>query len=423
MTVDAGELAVRGGVPVRDCRARPWPAWPQPSEKEWRERIEPALKRVYLSGCEGLPHPAADAFAGRFAAYCGAAYGQMVTSGTTAVAAALAAVLDLHTGDEAGEVILPNYTFIATASAAVDRGARVALVDIDPFTFTLDPASLEAAIVPGQTRAVVAVHILGHPADMARINAVAGAHGIQVIEDAAQAHGAECDIGRAGALGQAAAFSFQSSKNLTCGEGGLVTTSNREIIDRVAAFMDVGRDPKGGRWDYPRLGWNYRPSDYLAALLNVRLDDLEEQIAHRTRMAAVLDERLGAIPGVTPPVKGAWCRRHAYHLYAVMLEPAAFGGRTRDEIVAAVHAEGVPSSAGYREPLSETPAIREHLRRRPDSIRVMPCPNARRVCDHSLWFDQNMLLADEQDMDDIVGAMAKVQRAFAACPIEGRDRD
>jgi dTDP-4-amino-4,6-dideoxygalactose transaminase len=347
----------------------------------------------------------------------------MVTSGTAAVAAALAAVLDLHSGDETGEVILPNYTFVATASAAVDRGAQVTFVDIDPDTFTMDPASFEAAIVPGRTRAVMPVHILGHPADMARINAVANAHGIKVIEDAAQAHGAECDLGRTGALGEAAAFSFQSSKNLTCGEGGLVTTDSREIIDRVVAFMDVGRDPKGYRWDYPRLGWNYRPSEYLAAILNVRLDDLEEQIARRSRMAAVLDDRLGAIPGVKPPVKGRWCRRHAYHLYAVGLDPAAFGGRSRDEIVAAVNAEGVPCSAGYREPLSDSPAMREHLRRCPGSVRVMPCPNTRYACDHSLWFGQNMLLADERDMDDIVNAIAKVQRAFSACSTREHGND
>lgn len=422
MTADAGELALRGGAPVRDEPAKPWPAWPQPGEKEWRERIEPALKKVYLSGCEGLPHPTADAFAERFARYCGAAHGMMVASGTTAVAAALAAVLDLHPGDDAGEVILPDYTFIATASAAIDRGARLVFVDVDPRTFTMDPASFEAAIVPGRTRAVVPVHILGHPADMARITALANAHGIRVIEDAAQAHGAQCDVGRAGALGHAAAFSFQSSKNLTCGEGGLVTTSDPTIIDRVAAFMDVGRDPKGYRWDYPRLGWNYRPSEYLAALLDVRLDNLEEQIAYRARMAALLDEGLAAVPGVTPPARGPWCRRHAYHLYAVLVDPAAFGGRSRDDIVAAVNAEGVPCSAGYREPLSGTPAMREHLRRHGDSFRVMPCPNARRICDHSLWFGQNLLLADEPDMNDIVAAVAKVQRAFAGRPTKGHDR-
>jgi dTDP-4-amino-4,6-dideoxygalactose transaminase len=249
---------------------------------------------------------------------------------------------------------------------------------------------------------------------MARINAIAKAHGLQVIEDGAQAHGAESDLGRVGTLGDAAAFSFQSSKNLTSGEGGLVTTNSQAIAGRVVAFMNVGRSPAGYRWDYPRLGWNYRPSEYLAAILDVRLDDLDEQMARRSRMAAVLDERLAEIPGVKPPVKARWCRRHAYHLYAVLLDPSAFGGRSRDEIVAAVSAEGVPCSAGYKEPLSESPAIREHQRCRPGSIRVLDCPNTQTVCARSLWLGQNMLLGDEPDMEDIVAALAKVQRVFGA---------
>ena len=113
-------------------------------------------------------------------------------------------------------------------------------------------------------------------------------------------------------------------------------------------------------------------------------------------------------------VKGPWCRRHAYHLYAVLLDPAAFGGRSRDDIVAAVNAEGIPCSAGYRDPLSDSPALREHLRRCPGSIRLTDCPNARHTCAHSLWFGQNMLLANRPDMEDIAAAMAKVQRAFNA---------
>jgi len=417
---NADKLAIYGGVPVRDLKRNPWPAWPQPSEQEWRTRLEPRLREVYLSAVEGLPGPTAKAFAQRFAEYCGTRYARLLPHGTDAIAAAVAAVLDLDGLADGGEVIIPNYTFIATASAPLDRRCTLAMVDIDPQSFTMDPQAFEAAIRPGRTQAVLPVHLLGHPANMPEITRIASRHGLAVIEDCAQAHGATCDGRPVGSLGDVGAFSFQSSKNLTCGEGGAVTTDNAEIDARIAAFMDVGRKPAGARWEYPRLGWNYRPSEYLAALLLERLEDLEAQTQRRSANARYLAEQLGQIPGVTPPRLMPWATRHAYHLYGMLVDVEWFGRHDRAQIVRALTAEGVPCSEGYTTPLSEQPAL-AHLRDKyPDAIRVCDCPNARWVCQRSVWLAQSMLLGDRQDMDDIVEAVAKVQRALAASPAQDR---
>ena len=411
MSVIIETLAIDGGTPVRN-RDAPWPSWPRISQTEWSRRIEPALKQVYFSGVEGLPAPTSATFARKFAEYCGAEHGQMVVHGTDAIAAALTGALDLHACDDAGEVILPNYTFIATASAPLDRRCTLALVDIDSKTFTIDPDAIERAIRPGETKAILPVHLGGHPADMERIMEIARKHGLKVIEDCAQSHGAICAGRKVGSHGDAAAFSFQSSKGLTSGEGGAVTTNDPEIHARVAAFKDVGRHPSGEQWEYPRLGWNYRPSEYLAALLLVRLDDLEAQVEHRCRMAALLNAELSKVPGITTPHTAAWCTRHAYHLYAVLVDPLRFGGRSRNDVVDALNAEGIPARRGYRTPLSEQPALLELRQRHPRAIRTLDCPNVQFTCNHSIWFVQTALHGDEQDMADIVRGFEKVQRGF-----------
>ena len=137
-------------------------------------------------------------------------------------------------------------------------------------------------------------------------------------------------------------------------------TNNEDIYHRVAAFMNVGRDPAGARWEYPRIGWNYRPSEYLAALLSVRLEKLEAQIEHRNRMADVLDTRLDAVPGITPAKKAEWCTRHGRHLYTMRYDASCFGGRSREDACKALQAEGIFCFPGYPHPLSESPGLQHH---------------------------------------------------------------
>ena len=404
---------IDGGAPVRDTQAKPWPAWPAISEEQWHEKLEPVLREVYFSQVEGTGGSWQQRFAEQFATYCATKHCCLLSHGTDALSAALGAALDLDGFGDGGEVIVPNYTYIASASAVLDMQCGVALVDIDPQTFTLCPDAVARAIRPGRTRAIMAVHIAGQPCDMKSLNAIAEQHGLMVIEDCAQAHGAIHDGVPVGGLAHAGGFSFQSSKNLCSGEGGAVTSNDTAIHNRAVGLMNAGRMPQGERWKYARIGWNYRPSEYLAAVLSVRLDDLEQQTEHRTRMADYLSQRLEAIPGVTPPHRGAWCTRHAYHLYPMLIDESQFGGRSRDEIVEAVSAEGITVSPGYTDLLSNQQGLQQLAADHPDAVRVEPCPVTEDVCGRSIWVFQQMLLADESDMDDIVTAFAKVQRAFA----------
>ena len=411
MLGQADRLAVNGGVPVRDQKVQPWPVWPDNTQAEWDREVGPALREVYLDRVEGLPEPRGKDFGRAMAEYCGAQYGVLMPHGTNAIAAVVAGVLDIDGLSDGGEIIIPNYTFIATASAPLFVGCSLCLADIDPASATLDPAAVEAAIGP-RTRAILPVHLAGQTADMDALRTIAETHSLALLEDCAHAHGAEYNGRRAGSLGDAGAFSFQSSKNLTSGEGGLVTTSDVTVRDRVAAFMDVGRQPEGGRWQYPRLGWNYRTSEYVAALLLVRLAKLDREMAKRSHNAAYLSGLLARIDGVAPPQLKPWATRHAYHLYAFTCEAEAFGGESVETVAHALRAEGVPGFRGY-DALSGHGAIQTVAQNHPERIRVEPHPNVDRVSARTLWLPQTVLLATEGDMDDVAEAMAKIQRAFA----------
>ena len=401
--------AVSGGIPVRQNKS--WPSWPIVTEKEWEADIEPKMREVYLSRNEGISGSKATEFSQLYARYTGTAYATFMPHGTDSISAALAGALDLDGLGEGGEVIVPNYTFVATASAVLDQRCTVTFVDIDADNYTINPADLEEAITD-RTRAIVVVHLGGHPADMEAINQIAQRHNLKIIEDCAQAHGAESHGRKVGSLGDIGAFSFQSSKNLTSGEGGMVTTNDKESHNLVHAFMNVGRAPDGARWEYPRLGWNYRPSEYLAALLLVRLEKLEEQTDIRNQNAAYLFNELKQIEGITPPKLESWVTKHGYHLYMMKYNAEGFGGKPRSEFLSALNAEGIPCSSGYGSPLSREGGIKRVAELYPKIIREFPCPNTERVCAESVWLFQNILLGSRSDMDDIVEAIAKIQKAW-----------
>jgi dTDP-4-amino-4,6-dideoxygalactose transaminase len=406
------DLAINGGIPVRNMKENPWPAWPQNSESEWESEIEPALKAVYMDKDEGLPATRGESFGQSFAAYCDARYGIIMPHGTDAISAGLAGALDLDGLGDGGEIIIPNYTFIATASAPLSVRCSLALVDIDPESFTIDPAAVESAI-SDKTVGILPVHIGGHPADMDALVDIAKRHDLVIVEDCAQAHGAEHRGHKVGTLGDVGAYSFQSSKNLTSGEGGCIITNNPDIRDLAHAFKDVGRRPGGERWEYPRHGWNYRTSEYLAAILLKRLTHLESQTDLRNENAAYLSKALEKIEGITPPRWQPWVTQHGYHLYMMLYEPDAFGGQDRDTFVEALQAEGISSTAGYKRPLTDEGALKTISQQHPHLVRRLPCPNVEYTCDHSVWLFQSMLLGSRSDMDDIISAITKLKNAFA----------
>lgn len=396
-------LAIHGGTPLR---TRPWPAWPV-----WDEREVEAVAAVVRSGrWFSRDGDRVQTFARRFAEYHQARFAVPCTNGTHALEIALRAA-GVQAGDE---VIVPPYTFIATASAVVQVNAVPIFADIDPDTYNLDPRAAEAAITD-RTRAIIAVHIGGCPADMDAFTDLARRRGLKLIEDAAQAHGAEWRGRKIGALGDAGTFSFQASKNLNAGEGGVVLTDRKEVYDRAWSLADVGRVREGAWYQHEIISGNYRMTEWQGAILLEQMERLEEQTRWRNENGLYLATKLAKIEGIRPLKRDERVTSHAYHLFIFRYDPSAFGGLSRADFIAALNAEGVPCSAGYT-PLYSQGAFRVDPATHPFAAqrdyRAMVCPVAERVCaEEAVWLYQNLLLGTRADMDEIAAAVRKIQMA------------
>ena len=402
------DLALNGGPKVRE---KPWPGWPMHDEREAK-----AVQAVLESHTWGTRGPKVQELEAKFSAFHDAEFGVAVTSGTTALEVTFRAC-GIGAGDE---VILPPYTFIATASSIVAVNAIPVFADIDPDTYCLDPAAAEAAITP-QTKAIAAVHMGGCPAEMGRLRDLARKHGLRLIEDAAQAHGAAWDGTRIGALGDAGAFSFQNSKNMSAGEGGMVLTNDREVYERAWSYHHCGRVPDGAWYDHRILGSNLRMTEWQAAILLVQLERVEEHMAIREENAAHLNERLAReVDGLVGTAESHGTTRNAYHLWMGKYDAGAFGGVSRDKFLSAMAAEGIPIGRGYN-PLYREGAFRDawDASHCPWACRLyqgsvdyarVSCPACEHVCDvGGVWIYQSALLGPREDMDDIVAAALKVR--------------
>ncbi len=413
MATTREHLAIDGGTPVRGA---PWPAWPV-----WDEREEQSLLEVLRSGRWGMTNGShVQRFEELWARFQHAQYCVCVVNGTSALEIALRA-LALEPGDE---VITPPYTFVATPSAALLVGAIPIFADIDPETYELDPAAVEAAITP-RTRAIIPVHIAGCPPDMDGILTLARQHNLAVIEDAAQAHGAAWRGRRVGALGDLGTFSFQASKNLNAGEGGAIVTNDEALYGRLWSLHNVGRLPTPewrtrGWYQHEILGFNYRLTEFQAALLLAQFTRLEEQMARREAGARYLDRALAAIPGIHPQRSDPGVTAHAHHLYIFRYDATCFGGHPREAFLEALRAEGIPCSPGYV-PLHHAPAIRTAVSQlcrrlgRSDDPLDRHLPVAERAGYHEgVWLTQNLLLASEADLAAVPEAVSKIQKAWTS---------
>ncbi len=372
-----GKLARDGGKRVRDRNLRPYSGSPSHSVSEWFFKVGPVLGKLFRTGAEGAPQKLSKEFAKKWAEYCGVEHGLLLPHGTDALKVALAAALEHDGMDYGGEVIVPNLGFIASVNSALDRRIGVALVDVDPVTLNIDPRKVEEAIIPGKTRAIMPVHLFGQPADMKALREIAKRHSLVIIEDAAQAHGAIHEFGRAGALGDAAAFSFQSSKNLSAGEGGAMTTNNEAIFARADCIHNVGRAHTGAhRWSHETLGWNLRPSEYTAAVLLHRMQTLEAEQETRHARFNLLRESLADVTCVEPLGIGPGVVRHAAYMFVLRYKPENCGGLVIDDFINAVCAEGAPLFRAYEETLSQQPALQTVAEKHPEYIRVLPTPVA-----------------------------------------------
>jgi dTDP-4-amino-4,6-dideoxygalactose transaminase len=406
-TLKGSELAINGGTPVRTT---PFPKWPV-----WDESDVEAITETLRSSQWGIGGGAVEKFEKAFAEFQQARFCSCVTNGTAAIEVALRAV-----GVEAGdEVIVPPYTFIATASACLMVNTVPVFVDIEPDTYNLDPTKIEAAITD-RTRAIVAVHIAGCPADLDGITAIAKKHNLKVVEDCAQAHAAEWRGRRVGAIGDVGTFSFQSSKNLNSGEGGACVTDNEEIHQRCWSLHNVGRIPSGQWYQHPLLGWNMRMTQFQGALLLNQLKRLPAQAERRTANAEYLTRQLNQIPGIRPMRVDERVTRHAYHLYIFRYNAEEFGGLPRMDFIKAMSAEGITCSSGYV-PLYKEKAFRNpdvyaaafKLASRPVDYDKVSCPVCEKACaEEAVWLYQAWFIGDDhRDMDDIVAAIEKIRKA------------
>jgi dTDP-4-amino-4,6-dideoxygalactose transaminase len=398
------KLAVHGGektVKKNFC-------WPILDEEDVQ-----AVAEVIRSGqwgdpdCTGLTAQ----FEREFAAYCGARFAVASVNGSVAIRLALIAA-GVRPGDE---VIIPPYTFIATASVVLEANCVPVFVDIEPDTYNVDPAKIEEAVT-GKTRAVIPVHFGGQACDMDRIMALARKHRLAVIEDACHAHGAEYKGRRLGSIGDAGCFSFQSSKNLTSGEGGITVTDDQEIHATIASLRNVGR-VEGGQWyEHPNLGCNYRMTPLQAALLSRQLRRLEEQTKRRDENGRYLAGLLSQIDGISPLTRGHGETRHSYHLFIFRYDAAKFNNLPKAEFATWLAAEGVPAFMGYPRPLYRQPLFQEKrffcyaIPPQVDYSRVH-CPVAEKACaEEGVWIMQPALLGDRSDMESFAEAIRKIQR-------------
>lgn len=398
-------LAIHGGS---SAKAKPFPVWPVYDDLE-REALNEVLEsRVWWR----TPGAKTLAFEREFAAYHQAKHGVAVTNGTHALEVALAA-MGVGAGDE---VIVPNATFVATASAALFAGALPVLVDVSADSYCIDPELAEAAIT-ADTKAIIAVHMGGRPADLDQLAALAEKHGILLLEDAAHAHGSEWRRRKVGTFGIGGTFSFQASKTMTAGEGGMII-SNDDAFERLArSTHDCGRLP--GEWFYDHFiyGSNYRLSEWQGAVLLAQLTRLDEQTARRHQNGRLLDRQLGEIPGITPQSQDSRITRNGQYAYIFHYDRRAFAGVDTARFVEALEAEGIPTQAPYP-PLHELDVFKSGAYR--DRLSGAQAgakheflddafPNSAREAWETVWITQNALLGDDEDMGEIAAAIQKIR--------------
>ncbi len=398
------KLAILGGKPVRK---KDFPKWPIYGKKEYE-----MLKKALESGVWGIGGKLQEKFEEEFAKFQQAKYCITCVNGTAALEVALRAA-KVGAGDE---VIVPAYTFMATANAVLMIGAVCVFVDIDPDSYLIDPVKIEEAITK-KTKAIIPVHIAGCPADMDKILKIGKKYNLKIIEDSAQAHGAEWNGKRVGALGDMGTFSFQSSKNLSSGEGGAIVTNSDVYYQRCWSYHNCGRIKDKEWYEHFHMGWNYRLTEFQAAILLSQIKKLPKEMEIRTNNARDLTEKLNKIDGITPLKVNRAVTKHAYHLYIFKYDEEEFDGVKREVFIKALNAEGIPCHQGYL-PLHKAKFLEEakkcplscHFYNKKMDYSRLNLPVTEKACyKEAVWLNQRLLLGNEKDMDDIYCAIEKIK--------------
>ncbi len=408
LTKKTGKLALLGGQRVRTKGWSSWPIWDRSAE----ESILSVLRsgKWYRGGATKVTE-----FEKKYARLMGAKRCLATASGTTALLVAMHA-LGVDAGDE---VLVAPYTFIATYNVVFLSKALPVFVDTDQETFTMNPDKIEERITE-RTKAILPVHILGLPADMNAINAIAKKHNLVVIEDACQAWLAEYDNKKCGTLSDLGCFSFQNSKNLPAGEGGAIVGNNDEIMDRCYSFHNCGR-PYGTvkrTSSYPVRGSNRRMQEFQAVILMSQMKRIQKDADTRLENALYLTSRIKEIPGIIPYKLARGATRSAYHLYPFRYKKEHFNNVPRNKFLSALSAEGIPCSGGYgpqnkdgliEDALNSKGYKRLYSKKRLKKYREENhCPDNDQLCREAVWFFHSLLLGTKSDMDDIADAIEKI---------------
>lgn len=397
-------LAIEGG-PRTVNKKFPWPIFDETDIQ--------AVEAVLRKGIWGDPDckGQVSVFERAFADYCGSRYALATVNGSVAIRLALIAS-GVRPGDE---VIVPPYTFYATASVVLEANCVPVFADIEPDTYNLDPRCVES-LVTDRTKAIIPVHFAGQACDMDALMALADKYHLTVIEDACHAPGAEYRGKKLGTIGHAGCFSFQSSKNLTSGEGGICITNDKRLRDAMDSLRNCGRI-EGGQWyEHHSAGCNYRMTVLQAALVGHQLTRLDEQTARRDANGLYLNELLSEIDGVTPLTRGHGETRHSYHIYIFRYDKSKFRNIPKRTFIEMLLAEGVPCFMGYPEPLYKQPLFQQKnfwCYAIPESVDYSQvcCPVCERACyEEAVWITQSAMLGDKEDMDLFSAAIRKIQR-------------
>lgn len=422
------QLALLGGPKAAGGRFPDWPIWDEADKKALIDTLETGKWWMYaygegeLSDGEDAGSPArsqVEQFEEEFAALHRVKHCLAVTNGSTALDICMRAI-GVQAGDE---VITTPYTFFATSGCILNANALPVYVDIDPETYNIDPARIEEAITD-RTSAILPVYFSGELADVDAIAEIARRRGLKVIEDAAQAQGVNLKDGRyAGSFGEAAIFSFQASKCLTCGEGGAILTNSDEMAEAAWSLRHYGRTKTSLWYEHDRLAWNSRMSEFQGALLRTQLRKLPEQNARRMANVERFFSGLRGIDGLTPVKLHPDGETRSHYLVMLRYDKHAWDGLPRERWLEALNAEGVTAIAGYSFPSFDNPLFEKIDLSSPESVYMMgrsapidylsfaeKCPNAVRACrQEAVWLMHPTFLGDAEHVDAVLQAIYKIR--------------
>ncbi|MAT42520.1 MAG: hypothetical protein CL609_09280 [Anaerolineaceae bacterium] len=384
------------------CNNFSFPTWPQYDEAEEKILMEVLHSGVWWK----TPGEQVYAFEREFAQFIGVDYAIGVTNGTAALEVAVSA-LGIRPGDE---VIVPDFTFVATASAVLSVGAMPIFVDVNPDTYCINAEEIQKAVT-SRTKAVIVVHLGGHPVDLDAILDLCRSHHLYLIEDCSHAHGSEWRGKKVGGFGDFGTFSFQQGKLLTAGEGGAIVTNNADLELKARSIHDCGRLPDQWFYSHFNYGSNYRMTEWQGAILRKQLERLPDQGRIRNRNAAYLDRELEKIKGITPQWSDPNCTHNGHYAYIFHYDSEKFSSLPLTQFVMKLEEAGIPIQASYP-PLHELDLFQNGIYRSRITtdqdyqfLMEKDYPHTVKGARETIWFPQNVLLAEEYILDQMVHVM------------------